>query len=905
MILKYHKELTLAKRAVFAFSLFFLCYVNSLYTQNIIITGTVKDSSGIVLSNVIVSLEDNTGLILAYDITSNSGVYQMTIAEKDLKESHVLVAKQMGKKSSKLSFRRDRNIYDFILENNSTELKEVVIKAKASINRYGDTLAYDIVDFERKEDRSIGDVLRHMPGFSVTSDGTIYFNGNKINNLIIDGDDLMDGRYTSLTDALPKILIRQVHVVSNHQPIKILRGKTFTDGITVNLITKEELSTKHSFNVTAGIGLPALVESKVNHFSFNKKIKNANTIAINNVGSSYLNYFDLASSSQDQTAFTTSPTQYINPMSGDKPDLPLKEYYRNKSGEIYLNHLNNITSEVQLKVNIFTVYEKYRQNINRASIIQLEQDTLSINNDEHVNMINKQINGSLSLIVNKDKYYLNENIIASFTNVNGTMAVKNNNLAYSQKYLEDVKYIYNEFRYLPRIVGLNHLENKLSLYYGKLNQILSCDTGIFSQILNNGQPYNSLSQTVTAPGMAGEVGTKLTIVSDLFQHSYAVGSIIQSNYLKSQLRLEDFDNYSYLYQGDDGNDSKFKNIQFYFSPDIFYKKKDVLVSLKLPISFQKISIYDQHYVYDDVKGKFLFNPEFLFNKNISVNQRMNFSLSYKMNQGTLSQVYKGLILTDYRNLQSNELNLQNNSTLNTSLNYSIQNHVNMIFTNMGLSFNRNKLNSIESSSLSEDLNQKQVLQYENITDSYLWQFSINKYFYSIKSNISLKNNIVHTKYNQILNHTLFNAASTNYGLTGSIEKSIHSKFMVNYLFSTIFTVINSKESATKSFNYHGTSNRSDHKLTVIANYFNGLTSKLSFQTISNNQMQLKTRYPKFVNISLSYNWKKQGIFFDIECNNLLNTKEYSLIYLSNNYFIASSNELRGINVLAKITKNFL
>jgi hypothetical protein len=56
--------------------------------------------------------------------------------------------------------------------------------------------------FSKEQDRSIGDVLKRMPGIEVP-DGKILYQGKAINKYYIEGLDLLEGKYNLANDNLP------------------------------------------------------------------------------------------------------------------------------------------------------------------------------------------------------------------------------------------------------------------------------------------------------------------------------------------------------------------------------------------------------------------------------------------------------------------------------------------------------------------------------------------------------------------------------------------------------------------------------------------------------------------------------------------------------------------------------
>lgn len=87
------------------------------------------------------------------------------------------------------------------LEPGTIQLKEVAVKADR-IREQGDTITYNVGTFSREDDRSIGDVLRRMPGIDVAQNGKIQYQGEDISKFYIEGSDLLGGRYGIATNGI-------------------------------------------------------------------------------------------------------------------------------------------------------------------------------------------------------------------------------------------------------------------------------------------------------------------------------------------------------------------------------------------------------------------------------------------------------------------------------------------------------------------------------------------------------------------------------------------------------------------------------------------------------------------------------------------------------------------------------
>jgi hypothetical protein len=127
----------------------------------------------------------------------------------------------------------------FVLNTAPINLPNVTVQNPKPFLKYkADTLSYAVDSFTQKQDRTIGDVLRKMPGIEVDANGKISYNGKSISNFYIDGDNLLDDKYNIATNSIAANMVKDVQVLENHQPIKVLKDATVSDKVAINLNLK-------------------------------------------------------------------------------------------------------------------------------------------------------------------------------------------------------------------------------------------------------------------------------------------------------------------------------------------------------------------------------------------------------------------------------------------------------------------------------------------------------------------------------------------------------------------------------------------------------------------------------------------------------------------------------------------
>ena len=214
------------------------------------VTGTVvqaSDQSPIAGANVL--LKNAEGKLLAYGVTDAHG--RFSIALPSASENLTIHVTIMGYRTYSAPLALDGNPLVIRMEKGSFQLREVTVKADR-IRESGDTITYNVGSFAQKQDRSIGDVLKRMPGIDVANNGKIQYQGVDINKFYIEGNDLLGGKYGIATNGIAYDDIGAVEVMENHQPMQVLRGLSFSDQAAINLKMKN--SAKATFLVHGTLG---------------------------------------------------------------------------------------------------------------------------------------------------------------------------------------------------------------------------------------------------------------------------------------------------------------------------------------------------------------------------------------------------------------------------------------------------------------------------------------------------------------------------------------------------------------------------------------------------------------------------------------------------------------------------
>ena len=201
--------------------LFVLSSCVSVASAQITVSGTVRSTgSGRAVESVNVMLLDTGRRIMyGYAITSDKGAYSISCSAK-VDSLVVAVTGFNIAAQSRLIAARTQTV-DFSVTFSELRIREVTVKAQP-IERHSDTLSYNVASFANVTDRSIGDVLKKMPGIEVAKSGEIKYNGKSINRFYVENMDMLGGRYSIATNNIQAKDIARVEVFENHQPIRAL-----------------------------------------------------------------------------------------------------------------------------------------------------------------------------------------------------------------------------------------------------------------------------------------------------------------------------------------------------------------------------------------------------------------------------------------------------------------------------------------------------------------------------------------------------------------------------------------------------------------------------------------------------------------------------------------------------------
>lgn len=443
--------------------------------------GKIVGEKGTPVTGATVVVSGKDGQVVAYAIAKEGGLFRLTIPEGS--QAREIIVDFVGYQKKSLPVSAIKDGMTITLKEGSFLLKEVKVKAQR-IRATGDTLTYSVAGFKQGQDRSIADVIAKMPGLEVKADGKIEYQGKSINKFYIEGADLMGSQYGVANQNISADKVKSVQVLENHQPVKSLRGVSFSDQAALNLVLKDDSKSvwAGSADVGLGYGDDFLYDCRLMGMSFCKKRQALMMYKSNDIGKHLDNeVLDLTAMFKGRTAAASG---ILSMMSVETPDLFEERYTFNHSHLVAGNWLwkTGKDSELRLQGNGFV--DKTEMQDNNASTYLTLADMPVIVEDEHVRNMrsewkaeaNYQYNGAKSFIRNSLKGYVDFNKSVGRMEYNGLgtdLRVKPRRCSlmedFQMSHTTSKRNVYHvdsywSYNYLPgQLLTINGLTEKLNL----------------------------------------------------------------------------------------------------------------------------------------------------------------------------------------------------------------------------------------------------------------------------------------------------------------------------------------------------------------------------------------------------------------------------------------------------------
>ncbi len=377
----------------------------------VLISGSVIDSvdnTPVIGANVLI--KNGEGKLLSYGSTDNYGKF--TLAIDSVKTDLFIHVAMIGFKPYIGLLELNGEPIVIKMEEGALQLQEVVVKADR-IRENGDTITYNVGGFAQKQDRTIGDVLKRMPGIDVADNGKIQYQGTDINKFYIEGNDLLGGKYGIATNGISHEDIGSVEVMETPQPMQVLKGLGFSDRAAINLKLKNNAKATFLAHGTLAGGWSQypdglLWQGDVFNMMVTGKYQMISTFKGNNTG------LNLSDQLIDFTADRPDERMdgYISLAVPDTPDLQRSRSYFNRSWMVSSSHLLKTKTGGEFKAQIDYNNDRVRAKGTTTSTYFLDSGDKVVLEDKNSLSHRNALTGKFSFEVNEKTYFFNNMLSA-------------------------------------------------------------------------------------------------------------------------------------------------------------------------------------------------------------------------------------------------------------------------------------------------------------------------------------------------------------------------------------------------------------------------------------------------------------------------------------------------------------
>lgn len=895
---------------IYRFTLFFAILFSVVLSAQKTLSGKVTNASGAPIPSASVTLEEaGKDAIISYGITDAKGNYKITFTT-DATDISVQV-KAFNHKSQTKKIKNNTQNLNFSLSSEVTEIKEVIIKSKL-ITKRGDTIAYDLKSFDTKNDRTLSDVLKRMPGFEVNKDGSILYQGQPLSKFYVEGKDLMEGGYGVVNNSLPKGAVAKVEVMENHQPVKILQGKVPTEQAAINIRLKNRVTMTGRGEVGSGIADPALWNVKLTPMFFSKKIQWLLNYKTNNMGEMVENEGGLFAMGIRWEGRRSNATQdkWVSVENAATPNLPEKRYLFNNvhylSGNILINPFKNKEWEMKAIVS-------YTNNaVERASEVQTRfkdvNNTLSerkISNNFYTNKAKTELIFTKNA---KKGFFKNTTSFSKFWNADRAITFFNNPLEATpqrnaaQALESPTVSVQNS---LSTIIPIKEKMLNVMSYisYQKDQQDLFITPGNYVFFPDN--MMNNLFSTERQLWQYFRSNTFETNHSASLGFSYRgwtftpeLGHNYTRNGIDAHLLGDNGNGYRPFGQNFD-NEMVFINNQPYAQLGINYKSSALSMHINVPVKMNNISAEDPLRGLNKDFSKTTFEPSAFIQYEFASFWKARVFGSMGNSFANASMLYAGYIMSNAQSIghMDTQNPLLQRFSRNGGARIEYRNPLNNLFFNVN--YNVSKMTSNLISNPFNNNTGYSVISYlekDNSTLSHSQSAEVGKYFPKFKSNLAVNFRNSSSVSDNYLNNEYFENKNTQQRAGMKLSNAYFSWLTLDYNFSLIWSKNNRQNLSTQNKGYH-------HGFTATVFPWDGHSVAFNWDQINTEQAGMAFKNG-FFDLNYQFAWTKRKVDFELKWLNIANKNVFETIFDGAYSTTVSRINIRPSQVMLSVKFNF-
>ena len=867
------------------------------------IHGRVVDTSGVPIDAASISvmcLNEESGFY--FTRTAIDGLFSFLIPDSLRLKTLTIKVNAFGYYPASALYKYPLDSMRIILKSNSVELPPVEVKGRETkIKRSGDTLSYPVKSFSNPTDKVIADIIKKLPGIEIDASGTISYNGIPINNFYIDGDNLLDDRYTIASRALPVDLVDKIQVIENNQHIKALAGLIQTERAAINIVLNDKAKLSWTNNATMGGGVDKLYTGELNSLAFKKRLKTINTLKANNLGNDLSEEISshLASSgndhieSQGDVLSTDKITNLV---------LAKQRWLFNQSKLLTINTMFKISTGTSMRFNGHLFSDKQNQNFSQSTNIIIPNANILYSVSTSLEERLLKGNLSLNFNVNTKKVYLNNTLSYENNNLRSLALTNLDTLPIKQRLSSGKLIVRNSTNGVFVFMGKRVIEFVSDISFSKKPENLLVSPGLFTESVNVGQPYEEFNQRVNMPTFS---------TTNSFTYRYSFPNILLSSSLGFSYMKQVLNSSLGLTQSGgmitNAADSFFNAFEFskwriFLDNDARWKKNNTQIRLALPFQKLFISTYDSSLMPLPQKSiLFLFQPLLEIRQTIGKESELTMDYRFNTNYGDITSLYRGNIIQNFRDITYNDITYPESAKSQQSITarYSFRNSLKIFFFNLYTTYQQYSSDFLLTSFVTANSSKSVALPIENRSSLWALGSGISKYLFPLKTTLRVNYKFRYRVSPFLQNGILFNNTNTSndffLGFNTKVAKWLFAKYESAYSMLIMQNASSNKKSKVSQF-------RQSASADIIPNSALSFRFEAENYRVQNGEQFSQSFY--FLDFSLKYKLVKPSLDCELLCLNITNNSQFIRNEVYSNSISSSSFSIRPRNLVFRVSFNF-
>lgn len=845
-----------------------------------IFQGRVTDAFQTSVSGVSVKVRDTVqDRIIAYAITDGQGYFKLEFLS-DLPQLELTV-NAIGFTAVQQSVTNESRQFQFTLKREAIQLENVELQY-SPIQRQGDTLSYDVDAFSHKSDRVIADVISHMPGVDIKENGQIYYRGEPINKFYIEGIDLLGGKYNLASNNLPYQKVESVQILKNHQPIKMLQGRVFSNQSALNITLKEAYTFTGQAEVGVG-GSPFLWEAKITPMLFSEKRQFLGVYQTNNTGRDlHKPLTNLIKSSEEETDWV-SIIESTPPASFSE-----KRWLDNTSHLLSVNTVEKLNEDYQLRLNLNYLNDYQKQKGQTETRFFTPTDTVPVYETITNRLNNNKLEGRVRISRNTASNYLNNTFRFQRDWFEAFGGIQRRDGFISQVLNNDDVALSNEFETVFE-VGREKLQVNSVLRYQKQAHALQVKPGPFLGLINNGKPYEDLLQKVDLERFYTANSVQFHHDAGALTISPKLGFLYEDTQLNSGL----FPHQKSVISSAFKNELHWQKAEAYIDLQTSALLGDWKMTLKTPLRYRNFQLSSE----DSNSMAFLnFDPQLYINFNPLGKWEYRVNFSRQHDYGNLQQLYPGFILSSYRNIQRYDVPLLERKNWSASAEVSYENIIAMMMGHFSYTYTTTHQNLMFGSTvLSNGATTIEAVEHPFRQEIHLISGVFDKYLSFLKSEFSVDVGVMVMDSKVMINENFGDYHNDTWRFGAELSRKITDWLRLSYRGQ--YTVAKRKLLGRNFYQTQAQSHQiqadfhldEQHAILMNAEYLH-------------SQLRRSQRHNWFADIT--YRYSLESIDFELQARNLFDNSLYQTATMAAYSYQEFTYHLRPFQVLLKIRFSF-